>query len=453
MELPMTVIPPVQYVKNEGFSLAYQVLGTGPRDLIYLPHETPNVVANWFVPEHARYMERLASFSRLVITDRRGMGCSDRLPPGKAPTLEELVGDLLVVMESAYASPATILAGAETAFIAMLAAATHPDRIDSLVLFGASPSWRRSDDLPWEDPPGTIEGTLGSIRRITNLNTWAERFSRGGLPSWADDPAKISTIEALSALAGSAEAWYQDQRMFHDIDLRDLLPTIRVPTLVLARSECRTLRPESARFLAEHLPVATLVELEGADMLPWVGDADAVLNEIEVALTGTRRAADSTRVLTTILFTDIVGSTERAADSGDADWGRLLERHHATIREELTRWDGVEIDTAGDGFLAIFDGPARAVRCALAISKRVEGLGLAIRAGLHTGEIERVGRDIRGIAVHIGARVMALAKPSEVLVSSTIRDLTAGSGLRFEDAGEHELKGVPDRWQLFRVID
>ena len=449
----MTVIPSVQYTKNDaGFTLAYQVVGTGPRDMAYLPLETQNVVGNWFIPEHARFMERLASFSRLVIMDRRGMGCSDRLPPGRAPTLEELADDLFVVLESAYASPTTLFAGSETAFIAMLAAATHPDRFDGMILWGASPSWHRSDDLPWESAPDAIDANLAGIRRVTNLHAWAERFTRNAIPSWAGDPERIATIEALSALAGSVEAWYQDQRMFFDLDLRDLVSSIHVPTLLLGRRDSTMLRIESSRYLADRLPDATLVELDGADSLPWVGDADAVLDEIEEFMTGTRTTADASRALSTLMFTDIVGSTEHAVRLGDSEWGQLLERHHQVVREELTRWGGAEIDTAGDGFLASFDGPARAVRCARSISERVERLGLSIRAGVHTGEIERAGKDIRGIALHVGARVMALAGPSEVLVSSTVRDLTAGSGIVFEDAGDHELKGVPDRWRLYRVM-
>ncbi|MEX2420191.1 MAG: alpha/beta hydrolase, partial [Actinomycetota bacterium] len=260
----MTAIPSVQYAKNRDFTLAYQVTGTGPKDLVYLLFETPNVVGNWFIPEHARFMERLSSFSRLVITDRRGMGCSDRLPPGQSPTLEDLVDDLLVVMETAYATPAIVLAGSETAFVTLLAAATHPDRFGGLILWGPSPSWRRSEELPWESSEDQIEADLGVIRRVTSLRAWAERWTREALPSWAEDPDAVSNAEALSALAGSAEAWYQDQRMFHSIDLRHLLPSIRTPTLVLARPEAHAgLHIESARLLADRMPNATLVELCG----------------------------------------------------------------------------------------------------------------------------------------------------------------------------------------------
>jgi class 3 adenylate cyclase len=448
----MTIIPAVQYAKSGEFTLAYQVTGTGPKDIIYLPVLTPNVVGNWFVPEHARFMERLASFSRLVITDRRGLGCSDRLPPGQAPTLEELVDDLLVVMESAYASPATVLAGDETAFIAMLAAATHPDRFNGLILWGATPSWRRSDDLPWEASDDALEADLGVIRRVTNLRVWAEASARDAVPSWAADPEKVAVWEAMSALAGTAEAWYQDQLMFTGIDLRGLLPSIHVPTLLLTRANANLFHIESARFLAERLPEARLVELDGPDSIPWVGDADAVLVEIEEFMTGMRRAPDASRALATVLFTDIVDSTRRAAELGDAEWHHLIEQHHERVRGELAEHGGVEVDTAGDGFLATFDGPARAVRCACAISERVREVGLEIRAGVHTGEVERAGKEVRGIAVHIGARVGALAHANEVLATSTVKDLTAGSGLTFEDAGEHELKGVPDRWHLYRVV-
>jgi len=449
---PMTAIPSTQYTKNGDFTLAYQVTGVGRHDLTYLLFETPNVVANWFVPEHARFLERLASFSRLVITDRRGMGCSDRLAPGTSPVLEDLVDDLLVVMESANAHSATLLAGGETAFIALLAAATHPDRIERLILWGPSPSWQRSDDLPWEASPDQIEASLGVIRRVTNLRGWAEVSARNNLPSWALDPDKVALWEALSALAGSAEAWYQDQRMFHGIDLREVVPTIRTPTLLLGRPHATLMSIESARFLAERMPDARLIELEGNDSMPWAGDQESILDEIQEFLTGERTLIEPDRVLSTVMFTDIVGSTEKSAQIGDRAWRDLVDKHYETVRRMLVPYHGREIDTAGDGFLATFDGPARAVECATAISSAMGPLGISIRAGCHAGEIEVTRDGVRGIAVHIGARIAAAAGADEVLVSSTVRDLVAGSGLEFEDAGEHELKGVPDRWHLYRVM-
>ena len=449
----MTAIPSIQYVKSGDFTLAYQVLGDGPTDLIYLPNETQNIAANWFVPEHAAFMEGLASFSRLVTLDRRGLGCSDRLPPGQAPTLEEHVDDLILVMEAAYASPATIFAGVETAFIALLAAAANPDRFGSLVLWSPSPSWRRSDDLPWERSDDAIESTLNTIRRVTNLRAWAERNTRDFLPSWSTDTEKIAVIEALSALAGSAEAWYQDQLPFYGVDLRELLPSIQVPVLVLVRTGTgRRLNIESARFLAERLTEGRLVEFPGNDCLPWVGDAGAILSEIEEFVTGTRNPPAATRVLATILFTDIVDSTKKASELGDDRWKAVLAEHDGITRREVERANGRFIQSTGDGLLATFDGPARAVRCAQAISDAVTSIGLTIRSGCHSGEIELDGDNIRGLAVHIGARVAAMAHSREILVSQTVKDLVAGSGINFEEAGEHELKGVPDRWHLYRVV-
>jgi len=446
-------IPSVRYVKNGDLTLAYQVTGSGREDLVYLLFEWPTVVGNWFVPEHARFMDRLASFSRLLITDRRGMGCSDRLPLGTSPTLEGLVDDLLVVMESANVARTTLLAGSETAFVALLAAATHPDRFKGLILWQPSPSWMRSDDLPWESSEDQIAAALGGIRRVTSLRAWAEVWARDIAPSWAGDPDRIAVGEALSALAGSAEAWYQDQRMFYDIDLRPVLPSIRVPTLVLGRPDARgNTEIDSARFLAGHLPDARLVEFPGDDSLPWIGETEAILDEIQGFMTGDRTAPSPDRVMTTVLFTDIVESTNRAADLGDAEWRKLVERHHGAVRGLLGRYRGREVDTAGDGFFATFDGPARAIRCAAAIREAVRPLGIEVRAGLHTGEVETVNDKVGGIAVSVGARVAAQAAPNEVLVSHTVKALVAGSGLVFEDAGEHELKGVPDRWRLYRVV-
>ena len=448
----MTRIPSVQYTKNDDFTLAYQVTGLGPHDVIYLLFENVNVAANWLVPEHARFMERLASFSRLVITDRRGMGCSDRLAPGTSPALEQMVDDLLVLAEAANAWPATVFAGNESAFIALLAAATHPDRFTGLILWGATPSWMRSDDLPWEASADQIEAELGMIRRVTDIDRWAEVAIRDALPSWAGDPDKIALWGALSALSGSAEAWYQDMRMFNSIDLRDVVPAITTPTLLLGRRTRWGDHIESGRWLEDAMPNARFVELDGADKFPWVGDQDAVLEEIQEFLTGDRTPPQQDRVLATVMFTDIVGSTEKAAQIGDRAWRELVEKHDDIVRRLLIPHRGREIDTAGDGFLATFDGPARAVECAGEIATAIQALGISIRAGCHTGEVEPAGSGVRGIAVHIGARIAARAGPGEVLVSSTVRDLVAGSGLEFEDAGEHELKGVPDRWRLYRVV-
>jgi len=387
-----------------------------------------------------------------VITDRRGMGCSDRLPPGTSPTLEQMVEDLLVVAEASSAWPSTLFAGNESAFIALLAAATHPDRFTRLILWGASPSWQRSDDLPRESSPDEIEAELGMIRRVTDIERWAEVSIRDGLPTWAGDPDKIALWGALSALSGSAEAWYRDMRMFYGIDLRDVVRSITAPTLLLGRRTRLGGQIESGEYLARTMPNARFVELEGRDKFPWVGDQDPVLEEIQEFLTGDRVAIEPDRVISTVMFTDIVGSTERAATLGDRAWRELVARHHETVRRLLANHRGREIDTAGDGFFATFDGPARAIRCAREISDAVRSLGIEIRAGVHTGESEVIDGKVGGIAVVIGSRIAASAGASEVLVSQTVRDLVSGAGFSFADAGEYELKGVPDRWHLYRVV-
>jgi len=447
------MIPSVAYAKSGDLAIAYQVVGSGVKNLVYLPFEVPNLVGNWLIAEHSSFMERLALSSRLIIAERRGLGCSDRMPQGQSPTLEEHARDLIEVMNATYATPATLLAGHETAFIAMLAAAAHPDRFEALILWGATPSWRRSDDLPWEASDDEIQASLGALRSVPN-RTWAERYVRTSLPSWAGSPENVALLGAVNALCGTTETWYQDQLPFFGVDLRDLLASVRAPTLLLARPASRRYPVEGARYLAEHLPNARLVELHGADALPWAGDSGAVLDEIEGFLLSADQAApDARRSLATVLFTDIVDSTKRAAELGDARWAELLQRHNAVVREELVRFGGLEINTTGDGFFATFDGPARAVHSAQSMAARMRDLGISIRAGVHTGEIERAGNDRHGMAVHIGARVGAVAGASEVLVTSTVKDLTAGSGLSFADAGEHTLKGVPDTWHLYRLVE
>ena len=447
--------PDTRLTWSSGFSIPFQVTGTGGTEILYLPGWASNVIANRWVAEHARFLDRLSSFARLIVMDRRGVGCADRLPPGTAATLEELVDDVLAVMAAAYASRKTVLFGVqETGFIAMLAAATHPERFGGLVLFGCTPSFRRSEELPWQWDEDLWEGSIRQFESATSLRDMADSYVRESLPSLYERPDVRHQMAALMALTNGAGAAIADIRKFSEVDLLELLPAIRLPTLVLHRTLDPVEPVQSGRLLAERIPDARFVELPGEDALPWAGEASAVLDEVQKFLTGDMPSAYSPeRRIATVLFTDIVGSTERAASLGDARWRELLEQHHHEVRGALARSHGVEIDTAGDGFFATFDGPARAVECARAIVASVEALGLQVRVGVHTGEVEQVDGKLAGIAVVIGARTMSLARASDVLVTSTVRDLAAGSGLAFEDAGEHELKGVPDSWHLYRVVN
>jgi len=442
--------PDTRYTWSGEFSIAYQVVGSGAVDLVYLPQFLSNVEWNWQMAEHARFMMRLASFSRLIVMDPRGVGCSDSPAPGESATLEDKVDDVLAVMGSAASFRATLLGGGRSGFVAMLAAAAHPDRFDGLILFGASPSWMRSEEMPWGQSEEEWRQSHDMFRRSTSIQEWAAAWCRSFAPSLSE--REIGSLGSYGAVTGGHGARIAEDAMLSRVDLRTLLPTIRIPTLVLHRTDDPIEPVQSGRLLADQIPGATLVELPGRDCLPWIGESEAVLEQIELFLTGERRAPEADRVLATVLFTDVVDSTARAAAMGDRRWREVLEQHDRVVRAAIEGARGREVKTMGDGFLATFDGPARAIGCATAIAEAVKALGIEIRAGLHTGEIETLTDDVGGLAVSIGARVGALAGPGEVLVSSTVKDLVAGSGLAFEDAGEHELKGVPDRWRLYRVV-
>jgi class 3 adenylate cyclase len=439
-------VPGVRYAKSGDVHIAYQVVGDGPIDLVLLPGLFAQLEHHWEEPSFARFMQRLASFSRLIVVDARGTGLSDRAP--ELPPMEEQMDDLLAVLDDVGSSSTSFLGLSQTGPMAILFAASHPERTRALVLYATYASSRRQDDYPW----GRTDEWIAEYDRQVDDEWGSGLFLPQLAPSRADDETFRrwwARLERLSYGPGNARAYL---RMNAQTDVRSILPTIRVPTLVLQRTDDVYRDSGHAKYLATHIIGAKLVELPGVDHLPYVGDADSILDEIEEFLTGVRPPPEHDRVLATVVFTDIVGSTERASALGDRAWKELLDRHNAMVRQEIERFRGKENDTAGDGFLATFDGPARAVRCALAIADVVKAIGLEVRAGVHTGEMELVGSDVRGIAVHIGARVVSLAGPTEVLVSSTVKDLVVGSGLVFEDAGEHELKGVPDRWRLYRVV-
>ncbi len=427
--------------------MAYQVVGDGPFDVVFIPNWVTNVDAMWEEPTLARFLRRLGTFSRLLCFDKRGTGVSDPVPIAALPTLEQWNDDVRAVMDAVGSQRAALVGIAEGGPMAILFAATYPERTSALVLVDTFARLLRDADYgagyPAEQVPrflahfGEMWGTGALLDAVAPSVAHDERFRR-----W------YSRHERLAMGPGAAAAMYAT--MF-EVDVRHVLPAVRVPTLVLHRSEDRHIRLGHGRYLAEHIPGARLVELPGVDNLFHVGDTETMLGEIEEFLTGTRSAPESDRVLATVLFTDIVGSTDHAAALGDAAWRDLLKAHHEIVRRELERYRGREINTTGDGFLATFDGAARAVRSARAIEQAVKRLGLDIRAGLHTGEVEYVGENVAGIAVHTAARVAALAAPGEVLVSSTVKDLVAGSGLRFGERGTHTLKGVPDEWRLFAV--
>jgi class 3 adenylate cyclase len=444
--------PEVRYARNGSARIAYQVLGDGPIDLVYRP-PWGNLVWNWEWPPYARFLRRLASFSRLIVMDRRGFGCSAGFGP--APSLEVDVDDLLAVIEDAQGPPPALFA-ADGGAVAMLAAAAHPERIAGLVLFHAQAAATRTDDQPWLASSDVWDGFIRMFDRMYSTRDRGQQYVRILEPSVREDPTYFDWALRMFPLNCTPETQVADYERYRATDVRSLLSSIRTPTLLLVRPNLQASNEEfvgSARLLAEKIPDAALVELPGEDVNPWVGDADAVLDAIEEFLVGAPTAQEPTRALATVLFTDIVDSTRTAAAVGDSRWKKLLVAHHELARAAIAAHRGREIETTGDGFLATFDGPARAVACAAEICTAVrDDLDLEVRAGCHTGEVERSPAGIHGINVHIGARVAALAGPGEVLVSQTVRDLTAGSGIVFAEAGEHELKGVPDRWTLYRVV-
>jgi len=442
----------IQFAWSDDVAIAYQVVGDGPIDLLYLPPWFSNLDWQWEHPLHAHFLERLASFSRLIIVDRRGWGCSDRVTPGSFPPLEVAADDLIAVLDAVGSSGAALFAGAEAGWVASIAAATHPARFSAMVLYQSAATWVRTKETPWNPSPEEWQDQeaywLGA-----NTASFIEGYVRRYEPSLVGDRVAIEYLAKLGRGTIGPGGGQAEFRRYYTTDIRAILPAIQVPTLVLNRPAASggEIGPEDGPFLASKIPGSRFVDLPGTDNTPWVGESEALLVEVEEFLTGVRPAPHTERVLSTVLFTDIVDSTRTAAVMGDTKWRGVIDEHDRIAKGLIARYRGEYRKSTGDGLMATFDGPARAVHCAQAIAASVSELGLEVRAGVHTGEIEFSDEDLRGIAVHIGARVMSIASPSEVLVSQTVKDLVAGSGLVFEDAGEHELKGVPDRWHLYRV--
>jgi len=443
----MAELPSTHYVKSDDVHIAYQVIGDGPFDLLVVPGFISNVEALWQSPDQTAFFRRLASFCRVILFDKRGTGMSDR--GSQIFTLEQRMHDVQAILDEVGSERAALFGMSEGGPMSLLYAATYPGRTSALVLYGsyAKRSWAPDYPFGWKDEQWQL--VLDDIEHGWGTPQALNIAMR--VPSLAADRHAAERIASYYRAAASPGAAAAIMKMNREIDVRHVLPATRVPTLILHRTAERVIDVEHARYMARHIPGAKLVELSGEDHTPWVGDRDAVLDEVEQFLTGKRHAQEPERVLATVLFVDIVASTERAAALGDGSWRVLLETYYAKVREVLQQYRGREINSAGDGFLAAFDGPARAIRCAGAIRDMARSLDLEVRCGLHTGECELVGDDLAGIAVHIGARVAGLAGPSEVLVSQTVRDLVAGSGLALEDRGVHSLKGVPNEWRLFRA--
>jgi class 3 adenylate cyclase len=438
-------LPETRYARSGDVNIAYQVVGEGRLDLVYVPGWVSNVEFMWSYEPFAYFLQRLSSFSRLILFDKRGTGLSDHVPTDQLPTLEQRMDDVRAVLDAVGSERAALFGHSEGGNMCLLFAATYPQRVTALALLAIYAKRLRSDDYPWAPTPEQREAEARQLEE----RGWGEVDLGWYAPSRASDAEFTRWLGAWLRNGASPRAAAALLRMNSLIDVRDVLPMISVPTLMLHRVADRDVKIEEARYISERIPGARLVELPGdAHVIP-AGDVERLVDELEEFLTGVRPAAEPDRVLATVVFTDIVGSTERAVALGDRAWRDLLDSHHAIVRRELDRYRGREVDTAGDGFLATFDGPARAVRCACAIRDAVRKLGLEVRAGVHTGEVQIHGESVAGVAVHTGARVSALAAPGEVLVSRTVTDLTAGSGLMFEPRGEHELKGVPGTWQVF----
>jgi pimeloyl-ACP methyl ester carboxylesterase/class 3 adenylate cyclase len=439
--------PRTRYARSGSLDIAYQVVGDGPLPLVIVPPGLSIMDTAWEDDALGAFWRRLASFARLIVLDKRGSGLSDRVTG--VPTLEDRMDDVRAVMDAVGIEKAALLGGSEAGPITALFAATYPERVSALILVSAIVKWTATPDFPWGYSPEQVQFMLDYVEQGWGTGLAGENWFAVSLAGndrareWVamaerhtGTPAAISKLLAMNAL----------------IDVRPVLPVVSVPALVIQRDADRVVDVHHGRYYAEHIRNAKYVELPGQDHWWWVGDAESISGEIEEFLTGHRPTPEVERVLKTVLFTDIVGSTEQAARLGDRRWREVLDAHDVAVRRELDRYRGQEIETTGDGFLACFDGPARGIRCAQAIVTRASEMGVHIRAGLHTGECEPRGRSLAGIAVHVGARVSALAGTDEVWVTSTVRDLVAGSGIEFKEHGVHALKGVPGEWLLLTAL-
>lgn len=442
-------VPQTRFTRVGEDRIAYQVFGAGPVDLVYAIGTTSTIDTAWEWPPYAMFLRRLGSFARVIVFDRRGSGASDRPSSSGLAIWEHWADDIRAVLDAAGSGRTAIFASTDSGPSAVLFAATAPDRVRALILSCSTARFAIADDYPFGLSPGQIDDAHAYI----GGNWGTEDMAIFASPESAGDPAYRRWAAKAQRAAYNTQDLPSALSTALDADVRHVLPTVRTPTLVIHRQDFLWAPFAHGRYLVEHLPDARFIAIPGADASDWAIPED-VLTEMERFLTGAgARALSTDRVLATVLFADLSSSTEHAAALGDAHWAELLTQYREAVREQLRRFRGREINTRGDDFLATFDGPARAIRCAQAIADAAEPLGLRVRSGLHTGEIERMGEDIGGIAVHIGARVSELAGPGEVLVSSSVPPLVAGSGITFDDRGEHSLKGIPDTWRLFAVTN
>ncbi|MBL8894524.1 MAG: adenylate/guanylate cyclase domain-containing protein [Rhizobiales bacterium] len=437
-----------KYARSGDVSIAYQVTGKGPVDLVIVPGFVSHLEQGWENRNYAAFLDRLGSFARLIRFDKRGTGLSDRV--SDVPTLEQRMDDVRAVMDAAGSERAALMGISEGGPMSVLFAATYPQRTSALVLYGSIARGAWDPEYPW----GTKKGPEWEDWLRRQQEEWGGPFGvEFWAPSVADDESFRQWWAKYLRLGASPTAVTSLWRMNAAIDVRPILPAVRVPTLVLHRTGDMAVNIEEGRLLARHIPGAKLVELPGRDHLWWVGDWETIASEVEEFITGERRTAEPDRVLLTVLFTDIVDSTRRAAMLGDQRWKELLDSHNVMMRSQIDRFRGRAIKNLGDGFLAVFDGPARAINCALSASREIQKFGLDIRSALHTGEVELIGEDIGGIAVHTAARVLGKCAPCEVWTSRTVRDLVAGSKFKFTDQGLHELRGIEGEWPLFSVVE
>jgi class 3 adenylate cyclase/alpha-beta hydrolase superfamily lysophospholipase len=439
----LPTLPETIYTQNGDISLAYQIVGSGPLDLVLVPGFISHLEYGWEEPSYARFLNRLASFCRLIIFDKRGTGLSDQVDG--IPTLEQRMDDIRIVMDNAGCRKAAILGVSEGGAIAALFAATYPERTSSLIFYGGVVRKAWAPNHPWGMKPEDAEVLIEQWHKGWGGPINLENFA----PSMVNDQRFRLWWAKFLRLSASPASVVVNRRMVMEIDIREILPTLHVPTLVLHRTGDKQINIEEGRYVARQIPDAKFVELNGDDHFWWVGDSESIVNEIELFLTGERQVVEPDRVLATLLFTDIVDSTNHAAKLGDRHWRDLIESHDTLMRNEIARFRGRIIKSTGDGVLATFDGPARAIHCAVATQNEVQKLGIEIRAGLHTGEVELMENDLGGIAVHLAARVMAQAQANEIWLSRTVKDLVVGSGFKFRECGAFDLKGIPGTWDLF----